>query len=69
MLRLARVMVGFGLLASGLVMLVLPGPGVLVILAALAMLAAEFVWARRVLAYVKRIGAGTLRPKRSVEKD
>jgi uncharacterized protein (TIGR02611 family) len=41
--------VGLTLLLSGLLMLVLPGPGLLVILAALAVLAVEFTWARRML--------------------
>ena len=43
-------LVGGGLLLTGLVMLVLPGPAFVVIPAALAILAMEFVWARRWLA-------------------
>lgn len=49
------VVAGFGgvLVLAGLVMLVLPGPGFLVILAGLAVLASEFVWARRILERTK----------------
>ena len=43
-------LVGGGLLLAGLAMLVLPGPAFVVIPAALAILAMEFVWARRWLA-------------------
>jgi tellurite resistance protein TerC len=38
---------GGALLAVGVAMLFLPGPAVVVIPAALAILAVEFVWARR----------------------
>ncbi len=41
--------VGGVVLVAGVAMLVLPGPGILAILAGLAILATEFVWARRVL--------------------
>ena len=40
---------GGALLLGGVAMLVLPGPGLLVILAGLAVLAREFVWAERAL--------------------
>lgn len=39
------------LLAVGAVLLVLPGPGIPLIAAGLALLALEFVWAERLLAY------------------
>ena len=39
--------VGSTMLLAGVLMLVLPGPGVVVILAALTLLASEFHWARR----------------------
>ncbi len=45
------ILVGGGLLVAGLAMLVLPGPAFVVIPAALAILALEFVWARRWLAW------------------
>ena len=55
--RLVRIVVGFTLLAIGAVALVLPGPGWLTIALGLALLASEFVWARRLLDRVKA-GAG-----------
>ena len=39
--------VGGTVVLTGVAMLVLPGPGVLAILAGLALLATEFAWARR----------------------
>ncbi len=39
--------VGGTVLLTGVVMLALPGPGFLVMLAGLTILAAEFAWARR----------------------
>jgi uncharacterized membrane protein len=47
--RFAATIGGFGLLAVGLAMMVLPGPGILLIVAGLAVLATEYVWARRLL--------------------
>lgn len=41
--------VGFALLAVGLVLLVTPGPGLVVIIAGLAVLATQFAWAERAL--------------------
>lgn len=50
-LKKALVILGGGaLLVAGLAMLVLPGPTFVVIPAALAILAVDFVWARRWLA-------------------
>lgn len=49
MRRLLVLVVGAGVLGAGLVMLVLPGPGVIVIVAGLAILATEFAWAERTL--------------------
>jgi uncharacterized protein (TIGR02611 family) len=51
--RIAVTLAGLVLLAAGLAMMVLPGPGVLVILAGLAVLATEYVWAQRMLNYTK----------------
>ena len=45
---------GGALLLAGVAMLVLPGPAVVVIPAALAILAIEFLWARRSLAWLRR---------------
>jgi uncharacterized protein (TIGR02611 family) len=47
--RLSIAAVGFTVLAVGVVMLVTPGPGLLVIIAGLAILAHQFAWAARAL--------------------
>ena len=48
LLRQAAVLAGGGfLLMVGVVMLVLPGPGLAVIIAGLGVLATEYTWARR----------------------
>jgi uncharacterized protein (TIGR02611 family) len=44
---------GTTLLIAGSAMLVLPGPGIAVILLGLVVLSAEFQWAQRVLAWAK----------------
>jgi len=54
--RLSRIVGGFTLLLIGIVMLVTPGPGWLVILLGLGLLAAEFVWARRLMDRIKHEG-------------
>lgn len=46
--------VGFGLVAAGIAMLVLPGPGWATIILGLIVLASEYTWARRLLDPVKR---------------
>ncbi|HXY77987.1 MAG TPA: PGPGW domain-containing protein [Candidatus Acidoferrales bacterium] len=51
--RFLRILFGFTLLAIGIVMIVAPGPGLLTILVALGVLAAEFVWARTLLERLK----------------
>ena len=60
MIRRAAIVVGgFGLLAVGLALLVLPGPGIPVLVAGLGLLSLEFEWARRlrvaVLARANRV--------------
>lgn len=57
--RIARTVAGAVLLIAGIAMLALPGPGWLTIAAGLAILATEFVWARRALDQLKD-GAGWL---------
>jgi uncharacterized protein (TIGR02611 family) len=47
--RMAIFVVGVAVLAAGVAMLVLPGPGLLVIVAGLAILATEFAWAEHLL--------------------
>jgi tellurite resistance protein TerC len=51
--RLLRIVLGFTLLVIGVAMLVLPGPGWLTIGFGLVILAAEFIWARRLLNRLK----------------
>jgi len=46
--RVVVATVGFSLLLAGLAMMVLPGPGIVTVLAGLTVLATEFHWARRV---------------------
>lgn len=50
MRRFAVTLVGAALLLVGGAMTVLPGPGILLVLAGLAVLATEYVWARSLLA-------------------
>jgi uncharacterized protein (TIGR02611 family) len=54
--RFFKILIGFTLLAAGIVMIVTPGPGWLTIMIALGLLAAEFVWARRLLDRLKEQG-------------
>jgi len=54
--RVFRIVAGFTFLLAGAVMLVTPGPGWLVIFLGLGLLAAEFVWARRLMERIKREG-------------
>ena len=56
--RIFVVMAAATLAVVGIALLVLPGPGMLVLAAALALLATEFVWARRWIAGLRR-GLGT----------
>ena len=54
--RIFRIVAGFTLLLAGVVMIATPGPGWLVILLGLGLLAAEFVWARRLMDRIRREG-------------
>jgi tellurite resistance protein TerC len=54
--RIAVSVVGFTVLATGVAMLVLPGPGMVVIPAGLAILGLEYAWARAWLARVRAKG-------------
>jgi len=47
--RAVVALIGFTVLLIGLAMVVLPGPAIIVIPLGLAILATEFVWARRLL--------------------
>ena len=70
--RIVRVVVaifGFLVVFAGLAMLVLPGPGLLVIAIGLAILALEFVWAERLLERtVDKMDEATDAVKRSSRK-
>jgi hypothetical protein len=52
--RVGVTIAGFLLILVGAAMLVLPGPGLLVIIAGLAVLATEYVWAQRLLRVAKQ---------------
>lgn len=51
--RLVIAVIGFTVLAIGVIMIVLPGPAIIVIPAGLGILATEFLWARSLLKTVK----------------
>jgi uncharacterized protein (TIGR02611 family) len=51
--RVITAVVGFTVLLLGVVMIFLPGPAMLVVPIGLAILATEFVWARRLLKKAK----------------
>jgi uncharacterized protein (TIGR02611 family) len=54
--RFFKVLAGFTLLVLGAIMLFTPGPGWLVIFLGLTLLAAEFVWAKRLMDRMKEQG-------------
>lgn len=51
--RVVVVVIGFTILAAGVAMIVLPGPAFVAIPVGLAVLATEFLWARKLLDSVK----------------
>jgi len=53
--------IGFVLIAIGTALLVLPGPGILVILAGIAVLSLEFPWAKVVFDRIKALVDAALR--------
>jgi uncharacterized protein (TIGR02611 family) len=55
--RIAVFVLGVALLAVGLVMFVTPGPGIVLVVAGLAVLATEFAWAEHLLDKAKRQAA------------
>lgn len=55
--RIAIATVGFTVLAIGVVMIVLPGPAIVVIPVGLGILGLEFAWARHWLHKIKERGA------------
>lgn len=70
--RWLKIIFGFTLLVLGAIMVFTPGPGWVMILLGLGVLAAEFVWARRLLDRLKQEGvrvrdAILLRPHRPAD--
>ena len=53
MARIGRMIAGFGLMIAGIVMIFVPGPGLLAFAAGLAILSRDFVWADKVLRFVR----------------
>ena len=51
--RIVVAVIGFTILAIGIVLIVFPGPAFIVIPIGLSILATEFVWAKRLLEKVK----------------
>ncbi len=51
--RLIVIVFGFTVLIAGVAMIMLPGPAVIVIPIGLAILATEYIWARKLLDLVK----------------
>lgn len=59
--RIAVSVVGAALVVAGLAMLVLPGPGLLVVVAGFAVLGTEYAWAAAALDRTRRTAAGAAR--------
>ncbi len=51
--RIIVTIIGFTLLIIGIAMMILPGPALLVIPLGLAILASEYIWARRLMKKIK----------------
>jgi tellurite resistance protein TerC len=54
--RFSRILAGFTLLLVGVIMFFTPGPGWLVVFLGLTLLAAEFVWAKRLMDRMRHEG-------------
>ena len=52
--RLIKIVIGFTALLFGCIMILTPGPGLVTILAGLAILGTEFVWARKLMKRFKQ---------------
>jgi Putative transmembrane protein (PGPGW) len=61
--RCVAAVIGGLLLIAGLAMMVLPGPGLMVVAVALVILGTEFEWPRRVLQSVRRRLRGRRLPR------
>ena len=62
--RIAAIVIGSTILVLGLLMLVLPGPGIVFSAAGLAILGVEFAWARHWLHKLRRGISGAARNRR-----
>ena len=58
--RIVIAVIGITVLLIGVAMIVLPGPAIVVIPIGLGILGAEFAWARRWLATLRRKAQGTI---------
>jgi len=63
--RILVLLIGSTILMAGVLMLVLPGPGILVIIIGLAILATEFVWAEALLIQARERAARLARKFRT----
>ncbi len=61
--KIIKIVIGFTVLLIGCVMLLLPGPGVIIIILSFAILGSEFVWARKLY---KRFGDSANNIKNSI---
>ena len=52
--KLFILIVGVTILIFGLILLILPGPGILIVISGLIVLSIEFVWAKALLIKLKR---------------
>lgn len=53
--RIGVTVIGLAVVVTGIILLPLPGPGWLIIFAGLGVLATEYVWARRLLGWLRDI--------------
>ena len=67
--RVVIAVVGSTVVLIGIAMSVLPGPGIVVILAGLAILGIEFAWAARLLKRMKRQAQKMFNSARAVKAD
>jgi uncharacterized protein (TIGR02611 family) len=67
--RIIVTVIGLGLIALGIVLLVLPGPGILVVIAGMAVLSSEFDWAQDALAWLRQKYQATVKKVRERAQD
>jgi len=63
--RFAVIVIGFTVLFIGIILIALPGPAILVIPLGLAILATEFIWAKRLLFRFKKTVTHIKSPRRA----